>query len=123
MVHSGRIAFGEMEVVVFGRPAAEVVAEEARQRDAERVLVMASSTLNRTTDEVTKVRRALSNRFAGLFDRMPPHTPRRAARPLPSGQRARRRSRTAAMQRARGAAGHRADHPVGWRVQRHRRCH
>jgi len=78
MVHSGRIAFGEMEVVVFGRPAAEVVAEEARQRDAERVLVMASSTLNRTTDEVTKVRRALSNRFAGLFDRMPPHTPRRA---------------------------------------------
>ena len=78
MVHSGRIAFGEMEVVVFGRPAAEVVAEEARQRDAERVLVMASSTLNRTTDEVTKVRRALGNRFAGLFDRMPPHTPRRA---------------------------------------------
>jgi maleylacetate reductase len=78
MVHSGRVAFGEMEVVVFGKPAAEVVAEEARQRDAERVFVMASGTLNRTTDEVTKVRRALGNRFAGLFDRMPPHTPRRA---------------------------------------------
>jgi maleylacetate reductase len=42
------------------------------------VFVMASGTLNRTTDEVTKVRRALGNRFAGLFDRMPPHTPRRA---------------------------------------------
>jgi maleylacetate reductase len=78
MLHSGRVDFGEMERVVFGRPAAEVVAEEARHREAERVFVMASGTLNRTTDEVTKVRRALGNRFAGLFDRMPPHTPRRA---------------------------------------------
>jgi maleylacetate reductase len=78
MLHSGRVAFGEMDVVVFGRPAAEVVAEEARQRGAERVFMMASGTLNRTTDEVTKVRRALGNRFASLFDRMPPHTPRRA---------------------------------------------
>jgi maleylacetate reductase len=78
MLHSGRVAFGEMDVVVFGRPAAEVVAEEARRREAQRVFVMASGTLNRTTDEVAKVRRALGNRFAGLFDRMPPHTPRRA---------------------------------------------
>ena len=78
MLHSGLVVFGEMEEVVFGRPAAEVIAEEARQREAERVFVMASGTLNRTTEEVAKVRRALGNRFAGLFDRMPPHTPRRA---------------------------------------------
>jgi maleylacetate reductase len=78
MLHSGRVDFGEMERVVFGRPAAEVVAEEARQREAERVFLMVSGTLNRTTDEVAKVRLALGNRFAGLFDRMPPHTPRRA---------------------------------------------
>ena len=78
MLHSGRVDFGEMEKVAFGQPADEVVAEEARQREAERVFVMASGTLNRTSDEVAKVRRALGNRFAGLFDRMPPHTPRRA---------------------------------------------
>src|SRR6476660_168058 len=78
MLHSGRIDFGEMQAVVFGRSAAEVLAEEARRREAERVFLMASGTLNRTTDEVAKVRRALGNRFAGLFDRMPPHTPRRA---------------------------------------------
>jgi len=78
MVHSGHVVFGEMEEVVFGRPAAEVVAEQARRRDAERVFLMASGTLNRTTDEVAKVRRALGNRFGGLFERMPPHTPRRA---------------------------------------------
>jgi len=78
MLHSGRVVFGEMEVVVFGRPAAEMVAEEAGRRQAERVFLMASGTLNRTTEEIAKVRRALGNRFAGLFDRMPPHTPRRA---------------------------------------------
>ena len=78
MLQSGRIAFGAMKAVVFGRPAAAVVAEEARRREAKRVFLMVSGTLNRTTDEIEKVRRALGNRFAGLFDRMPPHTPRRA---------------------------------------------
>src|SRR5215207_4914179 len=39
---------------------------------------MVSGTLNRTTDEIDKVRRALGNRCAGVFDRMPPHTPRHA---------------------------------------------
>jgi len=67
-----------MDEVVFGRPATEVVAEEALRYQAERVFVMASGTLNRTTDEVVKIRRALGNRFAGLFNQMPPHTPRRA---------------------------------------------
>src|ERR1700730_12916817 len=78
MLQSGRVAFGAMETVVFGKPAAETVAEEARRRDAERVFLMVSGTLNRTTDEVAKVRRALGNRFAGLFDHMLPHTPRHA---------------------------------------------
>src|SRR5712672_4792814 len=76
-LRSGRVAFGEMDAVVFGRPAADAVAEEARRLDAERVFLMVSGTLNRTTDEIAKVRQALGNRFAGIFDRMPPHTPRR----------------------------------------------
>jgi maleylacetate reductase len=78
MPRSGRVAFGEMESVTFGRPAAEVLAEEARRREAERVFLIVSGTLNRTTDEIEKVRRALGNRCAGLFDQMPPHTPRHA---------------------------------------------
>ena len=77
-LQSGRVAFGAMEAVVFGRPAAETVAEEARRTGAERVFVMASGTLNRSTEEVAKLRRALGNRCAGVFDRMPPHTPRQS---------------------------------------------
>ena len=78
MLHSSRVVFGEMDEVVFGRPATEMVAEEARRLGAERAFVMASGTLNRTTDEVAKIRRALGNRIAALFDRMPPRCVRRA---------------------------------------------
>jgi maleylacetate reductase len=67
-----------MEAVEFGRPAAEAIADEVRRREAERVFLMVSGTLNRTTKEIEKVRLALGNRFAGLYDRMPPHTPRGA---------------------------------------------
>ncbi len=77
MSQAGRIAFGNMEAVTFGRPAAEAVAEEVRRCGAERVFLMVSGTLNRATDEIAKVCRALGNRCAGLFDHMPPHTPRR----------------------------------------------
>jgi alcohol dehydrogenase class IV len=78
MLQSGRIAFGAMEAVVFGKPAAAAVAEEVRRYGAERVFLMVSGTLARSTDEITQIRQALGNRCAGLFDRMPPHTPRLA---------------------------------------------
>jgi alcohol dehydrogenase class IV len=78
MLQSGRVVFGQMEEVLFGRPAADAIVEVARRLDASRVFLMVSGTLNRETDEVEKVRRALGERYAGNFDQMPPHTPRRA---------------------------------------------
>ncbi len=78
MLQSGRVVFGQMEEVQFGVPAAQAVAEQARRLGAERVFLMVSGTLHRQTDEIDKVRRALGNRCAGVFDQMPPHTPRHA---------------------------------------------
>lgn len=78
MLQSGRIVFGQMEAVRFGASAAEALAEETQRLDARRVFLMVSGTLNRETDEIEKVRRALGGRCAGTFDRVPPHTPRRA---------------------------------------------
>jgi maleylacetate reductase len=77
-MQSGRVVFSQMDEVLFGRPAAEGVAEEARRLGATRVFLMVSGTLNRKTDEIEKLRRALGNRCVGTFDQMPPHTPRRA---------------------------------------------
>jgi maleylacetate reductase len=67
-----------MEGVRFGAPAAEAVAREVERLGAVRVFLMVSGTLARTTEAIDQVRRALGNRCAGVFDHMPPHTPRRA---------------------------------------------
>lgn len=78
MTAAGRVAFGAMDEVVFGRPAAEAVAEQARRLGATRVFLMVSSSLNRNTDEIAKIKAALGNRCVGVYDGMPPHTPRSA---------------------------------------------
>ena len=78
MTTSGRVVLSQMDEVVFGTPAAEAVADLVRGAGAERVLLMASGTLNRETPEVERVRGALGDRCAAVFDRVPPHTPRGA---------------------------------------------
>ena len=75
---TGRVVFGAMDEVVFGKPAAQAVADQARRLGATRAFLMLSGSLNRNTDEIDKIRRALGNTFAGSFDKMPPHTPRAA---------------------------------------------
>jgi len=78
MLQSGTVVFVQMEAVRFGSASAEALVEEAARLGAQRVFLMVSGTLNRETDEIEKVRRALGDRCAGTFDRMPPHTPRGA---------------------------------------------
>jgi maleylacetate reductase len=67
-----------MDEVVYGKPAAVTVSELAKRDGAERVFLMVSGTLNRETDEIEKLRRALGNHCVGTFDKMPAHTPRAA---------------------------------------------
>lgn len=78
MTRNGRVVFSQMEEVVFGRPAAQAVVEQAARLAAARVLVMASATLDRETDHVARIRDALGRRFAAQYQGMPAHSPRRA---------------------------------------------
>lgn len=78
MPSSGRVVFSRMDEVVFGKPAAEAVSELVSRHGAQRVFLMASGTLDRQTDEVEKLRRALGNKCVGTFARMPAHSPRAA---------------------------------------------
>ena len=77
-MRKGRVVFGAMDEVVFGRPAAEAVVEQIDRLGATRAFLMVSGTLNRETGEIEKIRRALGSRCVGTFDAMPPHTPRQA---------------------------------------------
>src|SRR5262245_984774 len=75
---TGKLVFPAIDRVVYGEPAAKALRDEAARLNANRVFLLVSRTMNRTTDEVAKVRDALGSRYAGLFDSMPPHTPRDA---------------------------------------------
>jgi maleylacetate reductase len=77
-VHQGRVVFGAMDEVVFGRPAAQAVVAQMDRLGARRAFLMVSGTLNRETDEIEKIRNSLGSRCAATFDAMPPHTPREA---------------------------------------------
>ncbi|MGE0697607.1 MAG: iron-containing alcohol dehydrogenase, partial [Hyphomicrobiaceae bacterium] len=77
-MQSGTMVFTAMNRVIFGKPAAEAVVAEADRLGARRVFILSGRTLNRETDEVTKLGKALGDRFAGVFDHMPAHSPRDA---------------------------------------------
>jgi len=78
MISSGRFNFTAMEEVIYGLPAAHAIAEQTENRGARRVFLIVSGTLNRETDEIQKVIAALGDRYVGLYDSIPPHTPRDA---------------------------------------------
>jgi maleylacetate reductase len=67
-----------MDEVVFGRPASEAIVEQLDRLRAQRAFLMVSGTLNRETDTIANIRRALGSRCVATFDAMPAHTPRAA---------------------------------------------
>jgi len=73
---AGSHQYPAMDSVIYGKPAAEALREEAERLDARRVFLIASRTLNTGTDEIEKIRASLGDRYAGTFDGIPQHTTR-----------------------------------------------
>ncbi len=78
MVQAGSVRFTGMKQVIFGRACAEAVAGEAARSGAQKVFLMVSGSLRRESDHIDQAIAALGGRYAGLFDRMPAHSPREA---------------------------------------------
>jgi maleylacetate reductase len=73
---AGGYQYPPMDFVVYGKPAAEALREEAERLGAKRVYLIVSRTLNTKTDEIEKIRTALGDRYAATFDGIPQHTTR-----------------------------------------------
>src|SRR4029077_6152425 len=86
----GSYQYPTMESVIYGKPAAEALREEAERLGAKRVYLIVSRTLNTTTDEIEKIRKALGERHAETFDGVPQHTTREVVFGSQSRQRTRR---------------------------------
>src|ERR1700738_842726 len=76
MTAAGSYQYPARDAVIYGKPAAEALREEAERLDARRVFLIASRTLNTKTDEIEKIRTSLGDRCAGTFDGIPQHTTR-----------------------------------------------
>ena len=76
MVSASQVVLTATERVTLGVPAAAAIAEEATNRGAKRVFILASSFLNRQTDEISKIEAALGDRHAATHDGIQPHAPR-----------------------------------------------
>jgi len=73
---AGSYQYPTMESVIYGKPAAEALREEAERLGAKRVYLIVSRTLNTKTEEIEKIRKALGDRYAETFDGIPQHTTR-----------------------------------------------
>lgn len=62
--------------VIWGTQTTEAVLQECGTRDANRVFIVCSKTLNRQTNAISQVREALGHRYVGIFDDCVEHTPR-----------------------------------------------
>ena len=71
MLTSGRIVFTEWTRSCTASRRPRPSPSWSKRHGAERVFLMVSGTLNRETDEIEKLRRALGNNCVGTFDRMP----------------------------------------------------
>jgi maleylacetate reductase len=72
----GVYEFLALERVIFGEPAANAVLETAKHYGSRRIYLVTSKTLNRSTDEINKIRQALGERYLDTFDECVEHTPR-----------------------------------------------
>lgn len=73
---TGSFNFLAMDRVHFGTPAADALAQEVHERQAKRVFVVTSRSLNRKTDAVKQATAKIKDRIVGLFDECIEHTPR-----------------------------------------------
>src|SRR5437588_5621957 len=73
---NGLYRYPLMDRVIYGRAFPEALVAEVDRLDARAVYVLASGSLARGTDVVTRIRSSLGNRCAGVSAKIGAHTPR-----------------------------------------------
>jgi hypothetical protein len=74
--HCGQLSIPDHGIRDLRQARGRALREEAERLGAKRVYLIVSRTLNTTTDEIEKIRKALGDRHAETFDGIPQHTTR-----------------------------------------------
>ncbi len=76
MQRQGVFTYPEIERVVFGTPFVEALSTEAERLGVSRIFVLASATLVREADCLSRLQAKMGDRIVGVFDRLRPHVQR-----------------------------------------------
>lgn len=76
MPQQGVFTYPDIERVVFGTPFVDAVRTEADRLGKSRIYVLASGTLARETDCLSRLEAAMDGRIVGIFDHLRPHVQR-----------------------------------------------
>ena len=75
MTKTGEYFFLDQDRVIFGQEAGSAAAAEAERRDAQRVLVVSSRSLNRSLGATETLRQHMGSRLIDIYDDIAPHAP------------------------------------------------
>ena len=76
MKRQGVFTYPKIDRVVFGTPFVEALKTEADRLGVSRIFVLASGTLVRETDCLSRLKTEMGGRIAGVYDRLRPHVQR-----------------------------------------------
>ncbi|CAA0093226.1 NAD-dependent methanol dehydrogenase [Zhongshania aliphaticivorans] len=75
MIKNGEYFFLDQKRVIFGQEAGKAAAAEAERRNASRVLVVSSRSINRRLGATESLREQLGERLIDVYDEIEPHAP------------------------------------------------
>ncbi|MGY9041894.1 MAG: iron-containing alcohol dehydrogenase [Alphaproteobacteria bacterium] len=67
--------YSPLDRVIWDTQATDAILNEVERLNVNKVYIVASSTLSKKTDEISKIKNILGNKFVGLFDSCIQHSP------------------------------------------------
>ena len=67
--------YSPLDRVIWDTQATDAILNEVERLNVNKVYIVASSTLSKKTDEISKIKNILGNKFVGLFDNCIQHSP------------------------------------------------
>tara|TARA_B110000483_G_scaffold70883_1_gene88487 strand:+ start:856 stop:1992 length:1137 start_codon:yes stop_codon:yes gene_type:complete len=67
--------YSPLDRVIWDTQATDAILNEVERLNVDKVYIVASSTLSKKTDEISKIKNILGNKFVGLFDSCIQHSP------------------------------------------------
>ena len=74
-INENTYTYSPLDRVIWDTPAEDAILNEIRRLNLDKVFIVASSTISKKTNEISKIKNILGNKFVGMFDSCIAHSP------------------------------------------------